>query len=222
MDQNVSVILGPGTNIKRSPLCGRNFEYLSEDPYLAGKLSRNYIEGAQANDVGTSLKHYCANNQEKRRMTINSVVDERALREIYLPAFEEAVKAQPDTVMCSYNKLNGTYLSDNKRLLTDILREEWGFKGIVVSDWNALNNRVEAIKAGLDLEMPSCGGATDKQIVKAVRDGKISEKDLDVIVERLLEFVIKSYSNLQPDYKADYDEAHNIAREIAEQSVVLS
>ena len=221
LDQNVSVILGPGTNIKRSPLCGRNFEYLSEDPYLAGKLSRNYIEGAQANDVGTSLKHYCANNQEKRRMTINSVVDERALREIYLPAFEEAVKAQPDTVMCSYNKLNGTYLSDNKRLLTDILREEWGFKGIVVSDWNALNNRVEAIKAGLDLEMPSCGGATDKQIVKAVRDGKISEKDLDVIVERLLEFVIKNYSNLQPDYKADYEEAHNIAREIAEQSVVL-
>ena len=138
LDQNVSVILGPGTNIKRSPLCGRNFEYLSEDPYLAGKLSRNYIEGAQANDVGTSLKHYCANNQEKRRMTINSIVDERALREIYLPAFEEAVKAQPDTVMCSYNKLNGTYLSDNKRLLTDILREEWGFKGIVVSDWNEI------------------------------------------------------------------------------------
>lgn len=221
LDQNISVILGPGTNIKRSPICGRNFEYLSEDPYLAGKLSREYIEGVQSNDVGTSLKHYCANNQESRRMTINSVVDERALREIYLPAFEEAVKAQPDTVMCSYNKLNGTYLSDNKRLLTDILREEWGFKGIVVSDWNALNNRVEAIKAGLDLEMPSCGGATDKQIVKAVKNGKLTEKQLDVIVERMLSFVIKNYSNLQPEYKADYEQAHEVAREIAEQSIVL-
>jgi len=221
LDQNVSVILGPGTNIKRSPLCGRNFEYLSEDPYLSGRLCARYIKGVQANDVGTSLKHFCANNQEKLRMTVNSVVDERALREIYLPAFEEAVKAQPDTVMCSYNKLNNVYLSDNKRLLTDILRDEWGFKGIVVSDWNALNNRVEAIKAGLDLEMPSCGGATDKQIVKAVKDGKLDEKELDIVVERLLNFVIKSYSGLQPDYQADYEAAHKIAREIAEQSMVL-
>ncbi|MBD5099930.1 MAG: glycosyl hydrolase [Clostridiales bacterium] len=221
LDQDIDVILGPGTNIKRSPLCGRNFEYLSEDPYLAGKLSRNYIDGVQSNGVGTSLKHFCANNQEKRRMTINSVVDERALREIYLPAFEEAVKAQPVTVMCSYNKLNGTYLSDNKRLLTDILRDEWGFKGIVVSDWNALNDRIEAVKAGLDLEMPSCGGATDKQIVKAVKDGRLSESDVDAIVERLLDFIVKSYNNRQPDYKADYDEAHEIAREIAEQSIVL-
>ena len=221
LDQNVSTILGPGTNIKRSPLCGRNFEYMSEDPYLAGKLCRNYIEGVQANDVGTSLKHYCANNQEMRRMTINSIVDERALREIYLPAFEEAVKAQPDTVMCSYNKLNGVYLSDNKRLLTDILREEWGFKGIVVSDWNALNNRIEAIKAGLDLEMPSCGGSTDKQIIKAVKSGKLDEKLLDSVVERLLAYIIKSYSALQNEYKADYDAAHEVAREIAEQSIVL-
>ncbi|MDE7329089.1 MAG: glycoside hydrolase family 3 C-terminal domain-containing protein [Clostridia bacterium] len=221
LDQNVSVILGPGINIKRSPLCGRNFEYMSEDPYLAGKLSRKYIEGTQSYNVSTSLKHFCANNQEKRRMTINSVVDERALREIYLAGFEEAVKAQPDTVMCSYNKLNGTYLSDNKRLLTDILRDEWGFKGIVVSDWNALNDRVEAIKAGLDLEMPSCGGSTDRQIVKAVKNGEILEKDLDVIVERLLTFIIKSYAHLQPDYKADYEKAHEVAREIAEQSIVL-
>ncbi len=221
LDQNVSTILGPGTNIKRSPLCGRNFEYMSEDPYLAGKLCRNYIEGVQANDVGTSLKHYGANNQEMRRMTINSIVDERALREIYLPAFEEAVKAQPDTVMCSYNKLNGVYLSDNKRLLTNILREEWGFKGIVVSDWNALNNRIEAIKAGLDLEMPSCGGSTDKQIIKAVKSGKLDEKLLDSVVERLLAYIIKSYSALQNEYKADYDAAHEVAREIAEQSIVL-
>lgn len=221
LDQNVSVILGPGINIKRSPLCGRNFEYLSEDPYLAGKLARKYIEGVQANDVGTSLKHFCANNQEKLRMTINSVVDERTLREIYLPAFEEAVKAQPDTVMCSYNRLNGTYLSDNKRLLTDILRDEWGFKGIVMSDWNATNNRVEGIRAGLDLEMPSSGGNTDKQIVNAVKEGKLSEKKLDIVVERMLSFIFKSYSRLQPDYKADYEEAHNVAREIAEQSIVL-
>ncbi len=221
LDQNISTILGPGTNIKRSPLCGRNFEYMSEDPYLAGKMCRNYIEGVQSNDVGTSLKHFCANNQEKRRMTINSIMDERTLREIYLPAFEEAVKAQPDTVMCSYNKLNSVYLSDNKRLLTDILRDEWGFKGIVVSDWNALNNRIEAIKAGLDLEMPSCGGATDKQIVKAVKSGKLDEKQLDSVVERLLGYIIKSYSALQPEYKADYDEAHEVAREIAEQSFVL-
>ena len=217
LDQNVSTILGPGTNIKRSPLCGRNFEYLSEDPFLAGKMCRNYISGVQSNDVGTSLKHFCANNQESRRMTINSVIDERTLREIYLPAFEEAVKAQPDTVMCSYNRLNGVYLSDNKRLLTDILRDEWGFKGIVVSDWNALNNRIEAIKAGLDLEMPSCGGATDKQIVKAVKSGKLDEKDLDKVVERLLGYIIKSYASLQPDY----DAAHEVAREIAEQSFVL-
>lgn len=221
LDQNVSVILGPGINIKRSPLCGRNFEYLSEDPYLAGILSRNYIEGVQSNDVGTSLKHFCANNQEKLRMTINSVVDERALREIYLPAFEEAVKAQPDTVMCSYNRLNGTYLSDNKRMLTDILRDEWGFKGIVMSDWNATNNRVEGIRAGLDLEMPSSGGNTDKQIVNAVKEGRLDEKQLDVIVERMLDFIFKSYSRLQPDYVANYEEAHNVAREIAEQSIVL-
>lgn len=221
LDQNVSVILGPGINIKRSPLCGRNFEYLSEDPYLAGKLSRKYIEGVQSNDVGTSLKHFCANNQEKLRMTINSVVDERTLREIYLPAFEEAVKAQPDTVMCSYNKLNGTYLSDNKRMLTDILRDEWEFKGIVMSDWNATNNRVEGIRAGLDLEMPSSGGNTDKQIINAVKDGRLDEKQLDVIVERMLEFIFKSYSRLQPDYVANYEEAHNVAREIAEQSIVL-
>ena len=183
--------MGPGTNIKRSPLCGRNFEYLSEDPYLAGKLSRNYIEGAQANDVGTSLKHYCANNQEKRRMTINSIVDERALREIYLPAFEEAVKAQPDTVMCSYNKLNGVYLSDNKRLLTDILRDEWGFEGLVVSDWGAVNERVADLEAGMDLEMPASFGHNDREIVKAVRDGSLKEEVLD-----RLQFTVSQLGNL--------------------------
>ena len=220
-DQKVDVILGPGTNIKRSPLCGRNFEYFSEDPYLAGKMSRSYIEGCQKHNVGTSLKHFAANNQEKLRMTISAVVDERALREIYLSAFEEAVKAQPWTVMCSYNRINGVYSSDNKRLLTDILRDEWGFKGLVVSDWNALNNRVEAIKAGLDLEMPACGGRTDKQIVKAVKEGALDEKDLDKCVLRVLDLVFKSESSKQNDFKADYDKAHEVAKYAADESIVL-
>lgn len=221
LDQKVNVILGPGCNIKRSPLCGRNFEYFSEDPYLSGKMARAYIEGVQSKNVGTSLKHYCANNQEALRMTINSVVDERALREIYLAPFEEAVKAQPWTVMCSYNLLNGTYLSDNKRLLSDILRDEFGFMGIVVSDWNATNDRVEGIKAGLDLEMPSSGGANDKLIIKAVKNNVLEEADLDKVVKRILEFVFKCKDNEQEYYKCDYDKSHDVARKIAEQSMVL-
>ena len=220
-DQQVSVILGPGTNIKRSPLCGRNFEYLSEDPYLAGKFARKYIEGVQDNNVGTSLKHFCANNQERLRMTISSYVDERTLREIYLAPFEEAVKAKPWTVMCAYNRVNGVYCSDNKRLLTDILRDEWGFDGIVVSDWNAVNDRVEGILAGMDLEMPSSGGENDKRIVSAVKTGKITEADLDKVVARLLEFVFKAQENAVTDYQADYDNAHLVARKIAEESIIL-
>lgn len=221
LDQDVQVILGPGVNIKRSALCGRNFEYMSEDPYLAGKLARTYIEGVQKNDVGTSLKHFAVNNQEKLRMTISACIDERAFREIYLPAFEEAVKAQPWTVMCSYNRINGVYSSDNKKLLTDILRDEWGFKGIVVSDWNALNDRIAGIKAGLDLEMPSCGGNTDRQIVKAVKDGTLDEKELDVVVERLLNFIVDSHNKRKPGYKADYEHSHEVARQAAEASFVL-
>ena len=220
-DQEVSVILGPGTNIKRSPLCGRNFEYFSEDPFLAGKMARSYIEGCQDKNVGTSLKHFAANNQEKLRMAISSIVDERTLREIYLAPFEEAVKAQPWSVMCSYNRINGVYSSDNKRLLTDILRDEWGYNGIVVSDWNAVNNRVAGIVAGLDLEMPACGGKTDAQIVKAVKEGNLSEEDLDKVVIRLLEFVYKCNDNIDKDYKADYEKAHDIARKAAEKSIVL-
>ena len=220
-DQEVDIILGPGTNIKRSPLCGRNFEYLSEDPYLAGKMSRNYIEGAQDNHVGTSLKHFCANNQERLRMTISAYVDERTLREIYLPAFEEAVKAQPYTVMCSYNRLNGVYMSDNKRLLTDILREEWGYKGIVVSDWNAVNDRVEGIKAGMDLEMPSSGGENDALIVKAVKNGTLAVEDLDRVVYRLLNLIFTCNAQAPKDYSADYEQAHELARKIAEESIVL-
>ena len=220
-DQQVAVILGPGTNIKRSPLCGRNFEYFSEDPYLAGKMARAYIESCQKYNVGTSLKHFAANNQEKLRMTISAVVDERALREIYLAPFEEAVKAQPWTIMCSYNRINGVYSSDNKRLLTDILRDEWGYKGLVVSDWNAVNDRVQGIRAGLDLEMPACGGRTDKEIVKAVNEGSLSMEELDKVVERVLELVFKGNKYLEENYKADYEKAHAVAKEMAEESIVL-
>ena len=165
--EGVSVILGPAVNIKRSPLCGRNFEYYSEDPYLAGEIATGFIQGVQSKNVGTSIKHYMANSQENRRLTSDSKIDERTMREIYMPAFETAVKeSQPWTVMCSYNRINGIYAAEHKYLLTDVLRDEWGFEGIVVSDWGAVNDRVEGVKAGLDLEMPSSCGANDKMIVK--------------------------------------------------------
>ncbi len=156
---DVDLILGPGVNMKRTPVCGRNFEYYSEDPFLAGQMAVSFINGVQSKGVGTSLKHFAANNQEYQRSTINSEVDERALREIYLAAFEMAVKmAKPWTVMCSYNKLNGTYAAENHRLLTEILKDEWGYEGFVISDWGAVHDRVEALKAGLDLEMPGSTG----------------------------------------------------------------
>ena len=188
--EDVSILLGPAVNIKRSPLCGRNFEYISEDPYLAGKLSAAYIRGVQSRGVGTSIKHFAANNQETRRLTISSDLSERALHEIYLPAFEEAVKAaQPKTVMCSYNKINGVYASENKMLLTDILRDQWGFEGYVVSDWGAANDRVKGLEAGLDLEMPSSNGYNDAKIVAAVQNGSLDEAVLDRAVERILKVV---------------------------------
>lgn len=180
VQEKVAVVLGPGTNIKRSPLCGRNFEYFSEDPYLAGEMSAQWIKGVQSQGIGTSLKHFAANNQEKARLVGNSVVDERALREIYLTAFERAVKqAQPWTLMCSYNRINDVYSCENKWLLADVLRNEWGFKGLVMTDWGAMDRRADALKAGLELEMPGPVDWNDKKIADAVKDGTLDEAVLD-------------------------------------------
>ncbi|WP_304354129.1 glycoside hydrolase family 3 C-terminal domain-containing protein [Brachyspira innocens] len=219
---NVSVVLGPGINIKRSPLCGRNFEYFSEDPYLAGKMASGWISGLEDNGIQSSLKHFAANNQETLRLVIDSVVDERALREIYLYAFEIAVKeSKPSTVMCSYNSVNGTFASENKHLLTDILRDEWGFDGIVVSDWGAVNDRIEALKAGLDLQMPSTNGYDDKKVYEAIKENKLDIKILDKAVERLLYFALYSMDNIYNNFTYDKEENHNTARKIAENSIVL-
>jgi len=220
--ENVAVLLGPGANIKRSPLCGRNFEYFSEDPYLSSQLAASHIKGVQSQGVGTSLKHFAANNQEHRRMTSDSIVDERTFREIYLASFEGAVKeAQPWTVMCSYNKVNGEYASENEYLLTDILKEEWGHEGFVVSDWGAVNERDLGLAAGLELEMPSSGGTGDAKIVEAVRSGKLPIEKLDAAVERILKIIFKSVDNRKPDATYDVEEHHAIAREVARESMVL-
>lgn len=218
----VTTVLGPGVNIKRSPLCGRNFEYFSEDPFVAGRMGAAWVHGVQKNGVGVSLKHFCANNQEYLRMSIDSIIDERALREIYLPAFEHIVKTeQPSTVMCAYNRLNGTYLSDNKRMLTDVLRNEWGFKGIVMSDWGAVNNRIEGIRAGLDLEMPGNNGANDKVIVKAVKDGVLDEADLDKVALRMIKFAFECKARDKRNVKFDFDDHDALCAKIASQSAVL-
>ena len=220
--ENVSILLGPAVNIKRSPLCGRNFEYLSEDPYLAGRMASAYIRGVQSQGVGTSIKHFALNNQETLRMTISSEVSERALREIYLPAFEEAVKeSAPRTVMCSYNKINGEYASENRYLLTDILRKEWGYKGCVVSDWGAVNNRVKGLQAGLDLEMPYSGGYNDRQIVKAVQEGRLDEAVLDEAVERVLNVVFAGEEQHRPEDISDKETDHKKAADIETECAVL-
>ncbi len=222
LKEKVSVILGPGANIKRSPLCGRNFEYFSEDPYLSGEISAAFIEGVQSKGVGTSLKHFAANNQEDYRMTINAVIDERALREIYLSGFETAVKkAKPWTIMCSYNKLNGALNSENKWLLTDVLRDEWGYEGLVMSDWGSVNERVEGVKAGLDLEMPGGVAHNDKKIVEAVKNGTLDMKDLDKAVLRVLELIKKASEKIKENYDFDIKKNHELARKAAAQSAVL-
>ncbi|MBR6336437.1 MAG: glycoside hydrolase family 3 C-terminal domain-containing protein, partial [Ruminococcus sp.] len=220
--EGVAVLLGPGANIKRSPLCGRNFEYFSEDPFLASQMAAAHIKGVQSMGVGSSLKHFAANNQETRRLSVSAEIDERAFREIYLSAFEYAVKeAKPQTVMCSYNKIGGEYSSQNKRLLTDILREEWGFDGLVVSDWGAVDDRPKGVAAGLDLEMPGSMGKNDKRIVEAVKNGELDEADLNKAVARVLDLVFKGDENRQYAAKWDKDKDRALARRIASECIVL-
>ena len=220
--EGVGVILGPAVNIKRSPLCGRNFEYYSEDPMVASEMAGALIKGVQSKNVGTSIKHFLANNQETRRMSSSSEVDERTLREIYLAAFEGAVSSQkPWTVMCSYKKINGTYAAEHKEALTDILRGEWGFDGFVVSDWRAGNNRVPDLEAGLDLEMPASGGINDEQIVDAVKEGRLEESVLDRAVERILNIVYRFQENRNDSAVFDRDKDHEYAKKVAEETIVL-
>ncbi|MGQ9491303.1 MAG: glycoside hydrolase family 3 C-terminal domain-containing protein [Anaerolineae bacterium] len=217
----VDVVLGPGINMKRSPLGGRNFEYFSEDPYLAGELAANFVKGVQSRGVGTSLKHYAANNQEYQRFVISAEIDERTLREIYLPAFEKAVKeAHPWTVMCSYNKVNGVFASEHYDLLTKILKEEWGFEGLVVSDWGAVRDRVASLKAGIDLEMPGPQPRRVKAIVEAVRSGALAEATLDEAVRRILRIVFKARATPKGG-TFDQDAHHALARKIAAEGMVL-
>ena len=220
--EDVAILLGPGANIKRSPLCGRNFEYFSEDPYLSSEMAAHHILGVQSKGVGASLKHYAANNQEHRRMSVDAVVDERTLREIYLASFEGAVRqAQPWTVMCAYNKVNGTYASEHPELLTKILKEEWGHEGFVVSDWGAVNDRVAGVAAGLELEMPASGGINDRRVVEAVRSGALPEEVLDAAVERLLAVILRAVENRKPGAAYDADAHHRLARRAAGESMVL-
>jgi beta-glucosidase len=220
--EGVAVLLGPGVNMKRSPLCGRNFEYLSEDPLLAGALASALVRGVQSRGVGTSLKHFAANNQETERMTISADVDERTLREIYLPAFERVVRQeQPWTVMCAYNKVNGVYASQDPWLLTEVLRDQWGFEGLVMSDWGAVDDRPAAVAAGLDLEMPSSGGNGTRKVVDAVRAGTLAEADVDRAAERVLRLVDRAQPALAERTPADLDAHHDLARRAATASAVL-
>ncbi|WP_374975797.1 glycoside hydrolase family 3 C-terminal domain-containing protein [Microbacterium trichothecenolyticum] len=221
--ENVAVLLGPGINIKRSPLCGRNFEYLSEDPIVSGVLGAAIVQGIQSKGVGTSLKHFAANNQENDRMRSSSDVDPRPLREIYLRGFQRVVEdAQPWTVMCSYNRINGVYASEDPWLLTRVLRDEWGFEGLVVSDWGAVNERVPGLAAGMDLEMPSSNGVTDAQIVAAVQDGSLDESVVDVAAGRVLDLVRKATEGAGAVAgPLDVDAHHALAREAAGRAIVL-
>lgn len=220
--EDVAVLLGPGINIKRSPLCGRNFEYFSEDPVVAGAMGTGWVRGIQSRGVGASLKHFAANNQERDRLRVSADVDERTLREIYLRAFRRVVTdAQPWTVMCSYNRINGVYASENPWLLTDVLRGEWGFRGLVVSDWGAVNDRVAGLAAGLDLEMPASGGRTDAQLVDAVRSGTLDEKALDAAASRVIDLVRKAQARPVANGPFDVDGHHALAREVAGRAAVL-
>ena len=220
--EGVGVLLGPGVNIKRSPLCGRNFEYFSEDPLLAGTLGAAHVRGLQSQGVGASLKHFAANNQEADRMRSSSDVDPRPLREIYLKAFQQVVtEAKPWTVMCSYNRVNGEYASQNHWLLTEVLRDEWGFGGLVVSDWGAVADKIAALRAGLDLDMPGNAGKSAAKVVEAVRTGELDEAELDRAAIRVAELIIRAVESAKPGASYDREAHHEVAREVAAAGIVL-
>lgn len=219
---DVSVVLGPAVNIKRSPLCGRNFEYYSEDPYVSTEMATAMIQGVQGRQVGTSVKHFVANNQEKRRMTNSSEVDERTLREIYLASFEGAVKhAKPWTVMSSYNKINGKFVGDDAGFLTDILRKEWNFDGCVISDWGAVNDRVKALRAGLDLEMPPGEFANDALILQEIQEGRLDVRVVEQTCERILNIIFRYMEHRDESAVFEYEKDHEVAAEIEAESMVL-
>ena len=218
----VSVVLGPGANIKRNPLCGRNFEYFSEDPYLTGKLAAGFIQGVQSTGIGTSLKHFAMNNQEYKRFSSDSIVDDRTMREIYLTGFEMAVKeGKPDTVMCCYNKVNGLHGSKNKWLLTDVLRKDWGFEGLVMTDWGAMVNRMDGYEAGCDLSMPGGSNFMEKETIEAVKKGLLDEKYVDESAIRVLKMVEKGLDAVKENVQVSLQDNFEIARKIAEESAVL-
>ncbi|QPC85137.1 glycoside hydrolase family 3 C-terminal domain-containing protein [Phototrophicus methaneseepsis] len=219
---DVDILLGPGNNIKRTPLCGRNFEYFSEDPTLAGEMAASLIRGIQSKGVGTSLKHFAVNNQETRRFTINAEVDERALHEIYLRGFEIAVKkGNPWTLMCAYNRVNGDYCSEHRYLLTNVLREQWGYEGFVMSDWGAVHDRVAAVKAGLELQMPGPAAHSVQAVIDAVETGELDEAILDQAVERLLKIILRAQETPKGTGSFDIEKHHALARRIASESMVL-
>lgn len=220
--EQVAMLLGPGLNIKRSPLCGRNFEYFSEDPCLAGQMGAAYVKALQSKGIAACAKHFACNNQETRRMSGSSQVDERTLHEIYLPAFETVVKeGKARSLMCAYNAINGTYCAENRLLLTDILRDRWGFDGFVVTDWGAVKDRAEGIATGLDLEMPGNPDALGEEIIKAVKDGTLPEETLDKAVLNLLRFVLDSAEQSRPDTRIDRGSCRRLARELSGECAVL-
>ena len=222
LKEQVSVLLGPGTNIKRAPTCGRNFEYFSEDPYLAGKCSAGFVNGVQSKGIGTSLKHYACNSQEAFRMVINEVVDERAMRELYLTAFEICVKeSQPWTIMNSYNRINGVYASQNEHLQEQILRKEWGYENLIVTDWGSSVDRIPGLINGTDLEMPSSGDLNTKKIIEAVKSGELDEAILDKRVDNVVALILKAKAVLSNKHTYDKDAHHAVARKVAEGSMVL-
>ena len=221
-DQGVGLVLGPGANLKRNPLCGRSFEYFSEDPHLAGKMAAGFIRGAEGESIGTSLKHFAANSQERERFTSDSILDERTLRELYLAGFEIAVKeGKPSTVMCAYPKLNGTHCSDNESLLMGILRKEWGFDGMVVTDWGAMNDRIAGFRAGCDLNMPGGSEYMEKEVFRAVQTGNLPERAVDDAARRILRLVFRTAKTLRTHGDCDYEAHHALARQAAEAGAVL-